>query len=143
MISQPLFIIYVVSVVNKYWELCFITERSAYITSAGLCGVSVFTLTAISVNRLIALTLRMRYREFVTLKRVRLAITFTWLVCFANALLFLSDQRSFLIGCLIVIVIALLIATFCCFKIYLILRRQKPQVEDCLNQRPRASACLN
>jgi len=60
-ISQPLFVIHIVSVINKSWTLCFISERLAYITSAGLCGVSVFTLTAISADRLLALMLRMRY----------------------------------------------------------------------------------
>lgn len=52
LISQPLFVIHVVSVINKRWKICFISERSAYITSAALCGVSVLTLTAISEDSL-------------------------------------------------------------------------------------------
>lgn len=142
-ISQPLFIIHVVSVINKSWKLCFISERLAYITAAGLCGVSVFTLTAISADRLLALTLRMRYRELVTLKRIRLVIAFIWFISFANALLYLLDQRIFLMGCFVVIVTALVIATVCYFKIYLMLRRQKSRVEDHLNQGRAAAACLN
>ena len=139
-ISQPLFIIHVVSVINKRWKLCFVSERLAYITAAALCGVSVFTLTAISVDRLLALTLRMRYRELVTLKRIRLVIVFIWFLSFANALLYLWDQRIFLIGCFIVIVAAVLIATICYFKIYLVLRQQKSRVEDNLNQGRRGGA---
>ena len=142
-ISQPLFIIYVVSVINKSWKLCFISERLAYITAAGLCGVSVFTLTAISADRLLALTLRMRYRELVTLKRIRFVIAFIWIISFANALLYLLDQRIFLTGCFVVIVTAVVIATICYFKIYLILRRQKSRVEDHLNQGRQAAASLN
>lgn len=142
-ISQPLFITHVVSVIRKSWKLCFISERLAYITSAGLCGVSVFTLTAISADRLLALTLRMRYRELVTLKRIRLVIAFIWLISFANALLYLLDQRIFLMECFVVIVTAVVIATICYFKIYLTLRRQKSLVEDHLNQGRPAAACLN
>ena len=142
-ISQPLFITHVVSVIRKSWKLCFISERLAYITSAGLCGVSVFTLTAISADRLLALTLRMRYRELVTLKRIRLVIAFIWFISFANALLYLLDQRIFLMGCFVVIVTAVVIATICYFKIYLTLRRQKSLVEDHLNQGRPAAACLN
>ena len=142
-ISQPLFITHVVSVINKSWKLCFFSERLAYITSAGLCGVSVFTLTAISADRLLALTLRMRYRELVTLKRIRLVIAFIWFISFANALLYLLDQRIFLMGCFVVIVTAVVIATICYFKIYLTLRRQKSLVEDHLNQGRPAAACLN
>ena len=142
-ISQPLFITHVVSVINKSWKLSFFSERLAYITSAGLCGVSVFTLTAISADRLLALTLRMRYRELVTLKRIRLVIAFIWFISFANALLYLLDQRIFLMGCFVVIVTAVVIATICYFKIYLTLRRQKSLVEDHLNQGRPAAACLN
>ena len=142
-ISQPLFITHVVSVIRKSWKLCFISERLAYITSAGLCGVSVFTLTAISADRLLALTLRMRYRELVTLKRIRLVIAFIWFISFANALLYLLDQRIFLMECFVVIVTAVVIATICYFKIYLTLRRQKSLVEDHLNQGRPAAACLN
>jgi len=142
-ISQPLFVIHVVSVITKSWKLCFISERLAYITSAGLCGVSVFTLTAISADRLLALTLRLRYRELVTLKRIRLVISLIWLISFANALLYLLDQRIFLTGCFIVIVTAVVIATICYFKIYLTLRRQKLRVEDRVNQGREAAASLN
>ena len=142
-ISQPLFIIHVVSVINKSWKLCFISERLAYITAAVLCGVSVFTLTAISADRLLALSLRMRYRELVTLKRIRLIIAFIWFISFANALLYLLDQRIFLMGCFVVIVTAVAIATICYFKIYLMLRRQKSRVEDHLNHSGPAAASLN
>ena len=130
LISQPLFIIHVSSVINKRWKLCYISECSAYITSAALCGVSVFTLTAISVDRLLALMLKMRYREFVTVKRVRLAISSIWLVSSANALLYLWDPLIYLIGCCIVIVTAVSIATFCYSTIYLKLRHQSRQVQD-------------
>ena len=131
--SQPLFIIHVLSVINKRWELCFISERLAYITSAALCGVSVFTLTAVSVDRLLALKLKTRYRELVTVKRVRLVVIFVWLVSSGNALLYLWDPIIYLIGCCVVIAIAVLIATFSYSTIYLKLRHQKLQVQGHLN----------
>ena len=133
LISQPLFIIHVFSVINKRWKLCFISERSAYITSAALCGVSVLTLTAVSVDRLLALKLRVRYRELVTVKRVRVVIIFIWLVSSANALLYLWDPFVYLIGCCIVIVAAVSIASFCYSIIYFKLRHQKVQIQDQLN----------
>ena len=45
-----------------------------------LCGVSALTSTAISVDRLLALLLGLRYRHVVTLKRVRVVITCLWLI---------------------------------------------------------------
>ena len=91
------------------------------------------TLSAVSVDRLLALTLRMRYRELVTVKRVRVVIVFIWLVSSANALLYLWDPFFDLIGCCIVILTAVCIATFCYTTIYVKLRHQKLQIQDHLD----------
>ena len=130
LISQPLFVIHVVSVINKRWKICFISERSAYITSAALCGVSVLTLTAISVDRLLALQLKIRYRELVTVQRMWIVIIIIWIVSFANAFLYLWNPFIYLIGCCIVIVVAVSITTLCYSKIYFKLRYQMLQVHD-------------
>ena len=52
----------------KIWEICSQLHSSLSIT---LCGVSVFASTALSVDRLLALFLGLRYRHVVTLKRIR------------------------------------------------------------------------
>ena len=70
--SQPIFVTYLMAIANKNRNLCAISEGLASISSALLCGESISTLTAISVDRLLALVLRLRYREVVTLTRVRL-----------------------------------------------------------------------
>ena len=44
------------------------------------CGVSVLTVTAISVDRLLALMLGLRYRQEVTLKRVWVIAVTSWLL---------------------------------------------------------------
>ena len=134
LISQPLFVIHVVSVINKRWKICFISERSAYITSAALCGVSVLTLTAISVDRLLALQLKIRYRELVTVQRMWIVIIIIWIVSFANAFLYiytyLWNPFIYLIGCCIVIVVAVSSSTLSYSKIYFKLRYQMLQVHD-------------
>ena len=45
-----------------------------------LTGVSLSTLAAISVDRLLALLLRIRYRHEVTLKRAYIAVILIWVV---------------------------------------------------------------
>ena len=137
LICQPLFVIHVLSVISKWWRLCYISERSAHITSAAFCGVSVFTLTAVSVDRLLALKLRMRYRERVTVKRMRVVVTFIWLVSSSNALLYLWDPLVYLTGCCVVI------ATFCYSAIYFKLRHQKLQVQSQLNPGHRGNRAFN
>ena len=80
------------SIMNEHWKICRYVYKTAFIVGHLLCGVSVLTLTAISVDRLLALLLglRYRYRQVVTLKRTYvIAITF-WIVSaeiFSNEML--------------------------------------------------------
>ena len=72
LISQPFAVIYWMSVANEHWNIRPYAFVAQLLTSYILCGVSVSTLTAISVDRLLALLLGLRYRystmQFVTEK---------------------------------------------------------------------------
>lgn len=77
-IAQPTFVLYQLSLVARRLDVCYIAASLSYIATTILCGVSLATMTAISVDRLFALLLKMRYRQVVTLKRVGLAVVFFW-----------------------------------------------------------------
>ncbi|XP_078365516.1 adenosine receptor A2a-like [Oculina patagonica] len=128
LISQPLYIFYVTMIANKNWNLCGITESLAHMSSAILCGESINTLTAISVDRLLALLLRLRYRHIVTLTRVRLFVVVSWFMSFAFALTYLWNKRAFFIGSCVWLLLCLSISSCCYLKIYVSLRRQQAQV---------------
>ena len=134
LISQPIFIIYLMMVRNKNWNLCTITESFAYMSSAILCGESINTLTAISVDRLLALLLGLRYRQVVTLTRVRLFVIASWIANFAFSLTHLWNKRFFFLLCSIWIVSCLSISTYCYAKIYITLHRQQAQIQDGVQQ---------
>ena len=74
LVSQPLHAIYWISIANEHWNLCGYTRDAAYITSYTLCGVSLGTITAITVDRLLALLLGLRYKTNVTLKRTSIIL---------------------------------------------------------------------
>jgi len=59
----------------------FYVHRAMQVCSWCLCGVSLLTSTAISVDRLLALLLGLRYRHVVTLRRIRVVIICFWLIC--------------------------------------------------------------
>ena len=66
--SQPLFvanIILNIDLANTDLDLLYHLSRVVYISSYVLCGVSVLTSTAISVDRLLVLLLRLKYRQVV------------------------------------------------------------------------------
>ena len=79
-IVQPLYAFLVMSpLIKMNVNEIIIMNRVRYALSWVFCGVSILTSTAISVDRLLALLLALRYRLVVTLRRVRLVIICFWL----------------------------------------------------------------
>ena len=66
LVSQPLTATYWMSLVHQQWNLSRYVSNVVVIASYTLCLVSLLTMTAISVDRLIALLLRLRYKTFCT-----------------------------------------------------------------------------
>ena len=81
LISQPLFVAYLLSVLNKHWNICHSVLAVRLITNYILCGVSLYTLTAISVDRLLGLLLGLRYKQVVTVKRAYVIVITFWVGC--------------------------------------------------------------
>ena len=69
LISEPLAVTFWMSVVNEHWNICYYLLLARFQTDFIFIAVSLLTLTAISVDRLLALLLGLRYRQVVTLKR--------------------------------------------------------------------------
>ena len=84
-IAEPIQVAYWLSVVNRRWNICYYTYLTACFLSVTLCSVSLITLTAISVDRLLALLLGLRYRQVVTLKRTHLTAIGGWIVSVVGA----------------------------------------------------------
>ena len=80
LITQPLYATILLSIVTKMKRdilyYVWVTEIASVLI---LCEVSIFTSTAISVDRLLALLLGLRYRYVVTLRRVSVLIIIFWL----------------------------------------------------------------
>ena len=105
---------------------------------SGLVVVSIFTSAAISVDRLLALLLGLRYRHVVTLCRVRVVIACVWFIAVTNASLFCVARILFhdklelasswtlrAFG-----IFSIIVSTFSYTKIFFTLRHQQAQVRD-------------
>ena len=79
-IVEPLGVISSIAAVTGRWNICRYASLANYISGYILCGVTLLTVTAISFDRLLALLLRIRYRQLVTLKRTYLIVTALWIV---------------------------------------------------------------
>ena len=105
-IAEPLQVAYWISVVNGRWDICYYAYLTACFLSVTLYSVSLITLTAISVDRLLALLLGLRYRQVVTLKRTHLIAICGWIVSIVGA------STSFL-NLLIVVLYQYVVIAFC------------------------------
>ena len=107
-------------------------DRLAYHVSLmmgySLCGVSLLTITAITVDRFLALHYHMRYATLVTESRVKYTLINIWLINFlGTGIAFWSEGlHSFIIG--VLILICLLISTFSYIRIYRIVHRHQLQI---------------
>ena len=79
-ITEPLSVTYWTSVVNERWDICYYAERAGDYSGSILCAVSLLTVTAISVDRLLALLLGLRYRQLVTLRRTCIIAFGFWIL---------------------------------------------------------------
>ena len=80
LMAQPVCVVYWISTVRQNWNVCRYSSMLRFAISYLLGSVSLLTLTAISVDRLLALLLGLRYRQVITLKRTSVIITVIWVV---------------------------------------------------------------
>ena len=84
-IAEPLAVTYLTSVVNRRWDICYYATRAAAFFGNTLGAVSLLTLTAISLDRLLALLLGLRYRQVVTLRRTFITVIALWILAIVSA----------------------------------------------------------
>ena len=128
LIPQPLYVISLLALTNEYWNICYISFAFLSITGTMFSGVSLLTLTTISVDRLLALTLKLRYRQVVTLKRVRVVVVLWWI--FSSFIALALAVSTSVAGRIVITVLFLCIvaSSFCYLKLYHTLRHHQMQV---------------
>ena len=138
--AEPLTVSYWISGVSEHWNICRFTLRTGLLTGTILCGVSLCTLAAISVDRLLALLLGISYRQVVTLKRTYVIVITIWVVSIVFPAMQYWNSVFILWYWIIVIPLCLLTSVFSYSKIFLTLRHQN-QVQD--HERPNQTNQLN
>ena len=118
LITQPFYILHFMIIAHERWDICPLTQKLTHITTYILCGVSLLTVTAISVDRLLALLMGTRYRQVVTLSRVRISLLFVWILSGASSIILVLNFRLYSVISAIMIALWLAISTFCYTKIF-------------------------
>lgn len=85
LILEPVATVYRFSLIHEDWKLCRYAVTTRFMVGFPLFSVSLFTVTAISVDRLLALLLGLRYKHVVTLKRTYVFVIIIWVVATVTA----------------------------------------------------------
>ena len=143
LVNQPLYVAYWMSVVYEHWSFCRYARDATVISSYVLCGVSLMTMTAISVDRLLAMLLGLRYKDIVTLRRTYITLAIVWVVCLIAGLFSHLDHRITLWCSPISISFCLVISVASYTKIFRALSHHRAQIQDHAQQQPGQPNALN
>ena len=110
-----------------------LTNDSLYklrnITAFSACAVSLFTITAISVDRVLAIHYHMRYLNLMTLNRAVLTSVTLWFLSFLLSFLTFWQMNAYYFAAAVSIVICVLLSAFCYIRIYTIARHHLIQIQ--------------
>ncbi len=93
------------------------------------CGVSLLTMTAISVDRFLALHYHMRYPDLMTTHRALCISATIWLLSFLLSFITFWSLYAFQFAIAVNSFICLLVSTVCYIKIYQIVRQHQLQIQ--------------
>ena len=129
LLSHPLFVIQLLPMVHPDGvQFCYTFVKVSINDLLGriFSGVSLCTLTAISVDRLLALLLGLRYKQTVTLRRTRHTVVGIWILNISVPFLWRFWSQQITQGVISAIIYTTLLSSALCYtKIYLSLRHQR------------------
>ena len=142
LVAHPLAAIHFMSYIHEDWGRCRWTYHAVLISGYALCSVSLLTMTTISVDRLLALVLGLRYRQIVTVKRIHVISTTFWIATGVVALgQSLNYHIIFLYGFLVMSCLMISFASYT--KIFRVLSHHRTQIQDHAQQSPSQPNALN
>lgn len=131
--ALPLRLSRTITILLKHDELESKIHPYTLFASIYLSGVSVFTITAISVDRFLSLYLHLRYNGLVTSKRILFVIIKIWVWVIPFTITYLWNPELFQSISAIAMSIMLIIVVFCYLWIYRIVRRHQRQIQSLCN----------
>ena len=143
-IVEPLYVVYLMSVKSKRWDICYHVNVALFIASHILCSVSLLVLTAISVDRLLALWLGLRYRQVVTLRGVYITLIVMSVLSIVVTTSLIWNELLFSLLLFINLSFCLTIIIFSYMKIFFTLRHYQIHAEiNVAQDQPRQAIPLN
>ena len=132
-----------ISILQERWQICYYFFLAQNMISISSTLVSSSALATISVDRLLALLLRLRYRQVVTLRRVYVVTIAFWVLGAGNAIIFIWKRLVMIMVSSTGITVCLITSTFCYTTIFFKLRKQQTLVHNCPPKQGNQTISLN
>ena len=116
------------------WQMCHLSLLVNGIASNISTTVSMWTITAISVDRLLALLLKLTYRQVVTIRKVYAVAVASWIIGISTATLWFFSLLAWKVFLGTNIAVCLITSAYCYTMTFLRLRHQHTQVVNNLRQ---------
>lgn len=127
--TEPMIVAYWISIATGRLDICPYFLASSVVTSLTLCSVSLLTLTAISVDRLLAVLMGTRYRFIVTFKRMLAIVIFFWVVSIVSTSSYFWNYDFIVWYRYIGVFLCLLVSSFSYVKSFLALRSYRSRIQ--------------
>ena len=133
LVGEPVAITYWMSSNRDPWNICTNTFVTNVVLGYALCGMSLLTTTTISVDRLLALALGLRYRQVVTKRRTIILLASLSAMSIIFSTIYAIHNQVAITYVHFVTALCLTISTVSYTTIFIKLRRRKNQVQtfDC------------
>ena len=121
-------------ILQRRWQICRHLFMVVGIAANISITVSLWTITAISVDRLLALLLKLTYRQVVTIRKVYAVAMASWVNGTSNATLWIFSLFAWKVLLGTNIAVCLITSAYCYTRTFLRLRHQRTQVLNNLRQ---------
>lgn len=129
LVVHPLFFLQILAKVIRHKSLFCAAGISVEVSANTLCLVSLLTVTAVGLDKLVALLLHLRYKEVVTIKRVIVVLLCIWLFSSAFGSLWLWRHQLIKTISISIITLCLFIGTYSYVKIYRIVAHHRSRIK--------------
>ena len=93
-----------------------------------LCAASLLTLSTIALDRLLAVSLHLRYQELVTSKRVTIVLISIWLTSCITALIYIFLPKSNEMVAAVILLVGYVLTTVPYFRVYKVVKYHQNQI---------------
>lgn len=103
-------------------------DSTSFLLSFATCGISLLSITAVSVDRCLALHYHMRYQLIVTSYRAKLVIAVLWLAIFLLSGVYCWSSLAYFLLIAVGVIFCLIISVLSYTRIYTIVRTQRKKI---------------